>query len=498
MLDAPRRLNAALLDRPLRPTPRILQFGGGNFMRAFFDSAVDRMNEDLGTDWGIVIIRSVSEPGEGSLNDQDGLYTMIERGLDEEGREREAVRVVRSVVGELFAGIDWWRILALARNPDIRLVTSNTTDAGLALDRWDLYADTPPRSFPAKLTRLLHERWKFLGGRRGSGWQVLPCELSDRNGETLAMLVRRQAECWALEEDFLDWLAGANSFYNTLVDRIVPGFPHRDAARLRRDLGYDDRYMVVAEPFRLLAVERRKGQPDLLPPLAAHDPATVITDDLAPLRARKVSILNGSHTALCPIALLAGFDTVREAVAAPAGARFLSVLLDTEILPGLDGPPEALRRYGQAVLRRFANPFVEHRWHDIALNALAKFRVRLLPHLLARTAATPAAPSPLIELSLAGWLAFYRGDFAAAKRYPPRDGSNVLERMAAITALDDGSASGPEAMVSAFLSELLFWEVDIDNPARRQSVTALYRRITGAALTPDRLLDIIDSLAAPP
>jgi tagaturonate reductase len=295
---SPKQLDASFSPQLVRPMPRILQFGGGNFMRAFFDMKVDLMNEAIGGDWGILIVRAVADGIDQTLNDQNGLYTVIERGLDESGCVVSKPRIVSCVRGEFFAQRDWDAIRGLARHPEICVVTSNTTDAGIALNPWDIYDDRPPKSFPAKLTRLLHERWKYLGHNRNSGWQIIPCELIADNGTILGQLVEQQAQIWGLESGFLEWLKSKNTFYNTLVDRIVPGFPHGEERELADELGYIDRFMVVAESFHFLAIEKRKDQPDLIFPLAKHDPHTVITDDISNYRAAKVSILNGAQTAL--------------------------------------------------------------------------------------------------------------------------------------------------------------------------------------------------------
>jgi tagaturonate reductase len=278
---SPKQLDASFSPQFVRPTPRILQFGGGSFMRAFFDMKVDLLNEAIGGDWGILIVRAVADDLVESLNDQDGLYTVIERGLDEHGCEVSKPRIVSSVRAEFFAQRDWDAIRGLARNPVIRVVTSHATDAGFALNPWDIYDDRPPKSFPAKLTRLLHERWKYLGHIRNSGWQVIPCEPIEGNGTILGQRVEQQARIWGLEPGFLDWLKSRNAFYNTLVDRIVPGFPHGEERELADELGYIDRFMVVAESFHFLAIEKRKDQPDLTIPLAKHDPHTVIAEDIS-------------------------------------------------------------------------------------------------------------------------------------------------------------------------------------------------------------------------
>lgn len=489
----PKQLDASFLGERVRPRPRILQFGGGNFMRAFFDLKVDLMNEASGSDWGIVIIRAIAEDLGQNLNDQDGLYTVIERGLDNHGREVSEPHIVSAVRAELFAQRDWDTIRGLARHPEIRVVTSNTTDAGIALDGWDMYADRPPKSFPAKLTRLLHERWKYLGHARNSGWQVIPCELIEDNGGRLSELVTEQARIWGLESDFLEWLHSANTFYNTLVDRIVPGFPVGEEQSLADELGYQDKYMVVAERFHFLAVERKVGQPELVLPLAEHDPGTIITENVNLYRSRKVSILNGAHTALCPLALMAGFKTVRSAVDCVVGSHFLTILLEQEIMPRLPEPRDVLASYASTVLQRFANPFIQHRWHDIALSGLAKFQVRLLPHLLAGINGR-GEPPRLLVLSLAAWLAFYLGRFPAAASLPPRDTVEVIGRIREIGALDNGTSRGRLDMVTAFLQEATLWGANMDSRILRHAVADCYGMLTQKRFDTARFEQVVASL----
>lgn len=453
-----------LIGRP-RPTPRILQFGGGNFLRGFIDWKIDRMNEAAGTDWGIVILRSVGGRDGSALNDQDGLYTVVSRGLDATGTARTETRLVAAVRGEIDCFAQWARVLDLAVRPEIAVILSNTTETGITFDPAARATDAPPASFPAKLTALLVHRWRVLGPE-APGWQVLPCELTDRAGDAVAALVRDHARAWGLPQEFLDWLNARTTFCNTLVDRIVTGAPKPDRDALESQLGYRDACLTTTELFHFLAIEQRPDQPALTLPLGAHDPGTQIVADVTPVKLRKVAILNGAHTALCPLALLAGVPTVGEAMAIPAASRFLTQLLDQEVIPVLDLPPDDCTDFAAEVLRRFANPFIQHHWHDISLNAAAKIRARLLERFAAHEARGLRAP-PRLTLSLAAWVVFYLGRFPGAGHLPPRDTAEV---MAAVSDLQ--TVTAPDALAQAVLGEVRLWGRSIDTPTLRPALAA--------------------------
>ncbi|NUB06899.1 tagaturonate reductase [Azospirillum sp. Vi22] len=481
------RLNASFLNgRPRPTTTRIVQFGEGNFLRAFFDWKVDRLNEATGGDWGVTVVRPIPGGFPQTLNEQEGVYTVLSRGVDEAGRKVSQARLIGCVRNEIAAHGEWASVLELARDPNVTVVVSNTTDAGIAYVPSVAYADEPPVSFPGKMTRFLHERWKAFDGAPEAGLQMLACELIDHNGEELKRIVLLHARDWALEPAFIEWIETANAFYNTLVDRIVPGFPRAEADDLRRELGYDDSFMAAAELFHLFVIERKEGMPALRLPLGEHDEGTVVTADVTPYKARKVAILNGAHTGLCALALLAGVETVGEAVSDPAGARFLDRLLNEEVIPFLTLPKPELEDFAAAVLRRFRNPYIRHLWHDISLNGLVKYQTRNLDRLLAYRERF-GRPAPLMSLSLAAWLAFYLGRFPGAATLPPRDSAEIVERVRAIGALDDGTPAGLEAMVAAYLGETAFWGRSIDDRSLRAQVMEDIRFLTDEPFTFARL-----------
>ncbi len=487
-------IGAVHLGGRARPTVRVLQFGEGNFLRAFVDWKIDRMNEAGGLDWGVAVVRPIAGGNPHTLNEQDGLYTVLSRGVGDDGQAVSEARVVACVRRELPSHEDWAGVLALARDPDITVVISNTTDAGIAYVPTVKYDDQPPVSFPGKMTRLLHERWQAFGGKPEAGWQMIACELIDHNGDELRRIVLQHAHEWGLEPAFITWVEQHNAFYNTLVDRIVPGYPRAEADKLEAELGYRDMFMTATEVFHFFVIEQKPGQPDLRLPLAKYDAGTIVVPDVSPYKARKVAILNGAHTALCPLSLISGVETVGEAVTTEVGARFLDRLLGEEVVPFLSLPKDELATFAAAVRRRFANPYIRHLWYDISLNGLVKYQTRNLERLEAYIARN-GKPAPLQTLSLAAWLVFYLGRYAGADKLPPRDAPDILVRIKAIAALDDGSAAGCEAMVTAYLREVAFWGKSIDTPALRAAVAADFSTLTAEPMSFARLGKLIEARA---
>ncbi len=341
----------------------ILQFGGGNFLRAFADLFVHEANLAGQTAGRVVVVQSTKSNRAELLNAQGGRYHVAIRGL-EGGEEVERVERVESISRALVAKAGWEAVLGVGRSADLRLIISNTTEAGYALDPDDRAEDGTPRSFPAKLLSVLHAR--FEAG--GAGVTVLPCELVEQNGDRLLGLVLEQAQVWGMEETLTEWLQHEVFWLNTLVDRIVSGRPEA------HPLLAEDALLTAAEPFALWVIEEKGGAASLF-----DHPALQRVRDVRPFSLRKVRILNGAHTALVCKALPLGIETVREAVLHPEIGPWLRALVFEEIVPTLEGQVEGPERFGEQVLERFANPFLDHRLADIALHHDAKVQVRLMP-----------------------------------------------------------------------------------------------------------------------
>jgi tagaturonate reductase len=341
----------------------VLQFGAGRFLRAFADLFIHQANAQGQAVGRVAVVQSTGDDRAGGLNRQGGRYHVIVRGL-EAGAVVDRVEPVESVSRAVVASAQWDDVLALARSPQLKLILSNTTEAGYGLDPADHPGDAPPRSFPAKLLAVLRAR--FEAGL--PGLTVVPCELREHNADVLQGLTAQLARDWALPATFQAWLAGSCVWLNTLVDRIVTG-PPREHPLLSQDA-----MLTVCEPYALWAIQDKPRAWRFL----TH-PAVVWARDVQPYFLRKVRILNGAHTALVIRARGRGFTTVREAVSDPELAAWLERLLFEEVVPTLEGRVEGPKEFARQVLERFRNPFLEHKLADIAVHHESKVQVRLTP-----------------------------------------------------------------------------------------------------------------------
>lgn len=437
---------------------RIIQFGEGNFLRAFVDWQIDLLNEHTDLNSGVVIVRPIQSDFPPSLSTQDGLYTTIIRGLNEQGDAVSDARLIRSVNREISVYSQYDEFLRLAHNPDMRFVFSNTTEAGIGYHAGDKFDDAPAVSYPAKLTRLLFERFTCFNGAADKGWVIIPCELIDYNGDALRELVLRYAREWALPAAFIAWLNDANTFCSTLVDRIVTGYPRDEVAELEAGLGYHDSFLDTAEHFYLFVIQ---GPESLAAELRLDQyPLNVlIVDDIKPYKERKVAILNGAHTALVPVAFQAGLDTVGEAMNDAEICAFVEKAIYEEIIPVLDLPRNELHSFASAVTGRFRNPYIKHQLLSIALNGMTKYRTRILPQLLAGQKATGKLPARL-TFALAALIAFYRAE-RNGERYPVQDDAHWLERYQQLWTQHHDKQVTTRELVSSVLSVSEHWEQDL-------------------------------------
>ncbi len=376
----------------------VIQFGEGNFLRGFADDFLDMMNRQGLYEGRAVIVKPTPRGNLDKFTAQNCRYHLVLRGM-ENGQAVSRTREIASVSRCVNPYTDFDAYLALAANPDFRIVISNTTEAGIAYDECCRFTDRPALSFPGKLTQLLYERFR-LGLR---GFVLLPCELIDDNGGALKRCVLQYARLWELGEDFARWIETENVFCNTLVDRIVTGFPKEDAADLCKEIGCDDLLLDTAEPYHLWAVE---GDFESEFPLQRAGINAVWTDDIAPLKKRKVRLLNGAHTVTVFPALLCGVETVGDCLKDPQVCAFLQTWLRRYALPVLGETPDN-EAFAAAVLERFANPYIRHLLASIALNSVSKFAVRVAPtaadwHALHGDWPRPAA------LSLAALIYYYK------------------------------------------------------------------------------------------
>jgi tagaturonate reductase len=442
---------------------RILQIGDGNFLRAFADWMIDVANGAGVFNGEVTIAQPLARGIADRLNEQNGLFTVLLRGV-QHGAAVETKRIVSCVKEALNPYTQWDAMLAVAQDASLRFVISNTTEAGIAYADEALVDGRCPDSFPAKVTALLLARFKALGGTPQSGLVFLPCELIEANGSKLQKFVLQYAQQWALPAEFIAWVKAHNVFCNTLVDRIVPGFPAAEATVLYERFGYEDPLLVAAEPFLLWVIEGPSALAEEFP-LHRAGLDVVWTDDLQPYRTRKVRILNGAHTASSLAAFNAGLDTVRAMTEDPVVSKYLNKVMFEEIVPFVPLPEAERRAYAETIMERFANPSIRHELISIALNSVSKWQVRVLPTVKDYVASHGKAPAGL-SFSLAALLNFYHGRFVGNgdyeglrddHAYPIRDNADLLAIIDA--AWKDAGDLG--ALVNTLLADARLWGEDL-------------------------------------
>ena len=389
---------------------RVLQFGEGNFLRAFADYWFDMANEKAGWNGKCVLVQPIAQGLTQLINRQEGLYTLYLRGR-QNGEKVDAKRVISSMSRCLnpYEKQDYDAMMDVAAGEALEYIVSNTTEAGIVYDPSCRLEDCPPASFPAKLTQVLLHRWR--AGRPGV--VVLSCELIDNNGKELLRCVNQYIKQWGLEEGFARWVNGDCTFCSTLVDRIVPGRIRdaAEAARLEEENGYRDALIDVGEVFGVWNIEGPEWLAEKLPFRAAGLNCPVVPD-VTPYKKRKVRILNGAHTGFVLGAYLAGYDIVRDCMQDDVILGFMNRMLHEEVIPTLPLDRQDLEAFAAAVQDRFNNPFINHELMSITLNSTSKWRARNMPSLL-EYAQTAGKLPPCLAMSFAAYIAFYSSDIQA-------------------------------------------------------------------------------------
>lgn len=437
---------------------KVLQFGEGNFLRAFVDWMIDKANRDGIYHGSIVLCQPIAQGLKDMINAQDGVYTLAMRGA-ENGQPVENIEVITSVSRCINPYENYEDLMEIARSADLEVVVSNTTEAGIAYHAGDKLTDRPPVSFPAKVTAFLYERYKAFHGDPEKGLLFLPVELIDNNGAELKRIVLQYAQEWELDRDFTDWIDTANEFTSTLVDRIVTGYPRDEISYFEEKLGYKDNIIDTSELFNLWVIEGDKKWADKLP-VHKTDANVIWTDDVKPYKKRKVRILNGAHTSTVLAAYLAGFDIVGDFMKDDTVRTFMNDVIYKEVIPTLDLPKEELESFAAAVNDRFANPYIKHKLLDIALNSCSKFNARCLPSLLGYVGEKGTLPKCL-TFSLAAFIKFYQGEWKDGvytgtrkdgTEYALRDDEAVIRFFA-----DAWAGNNAEGTAEAVLSNKDFW-----------------------------------------
>lgn len=379
-------LSKKTIDKPNRPI-RVLQFGEGNFLRAFVDWQIDIANQTGLTDIGVAICQPIIDTDHkvlemiDLLHKQDNMYHVYLEGVENKQPKRD-VRLVKSIMDSFNPYVDYTKYEEYITSPDIRFIISNTTEAGIRYVEGDDLTAMPPKSFPAKMTALLHKRVDHFGGDHSKGLIIICCELIEDNGTTLHEYVLRHARYNNLSEEFIAWVENSCYFCDTLVDRIVPGFPHDTISEIKNEIGYNDNLVVKGELYHLWAIGG-SGYEILQKefPLDKAGLHVLFMPSIKQFRDKKVRILNGSHTGMVPIALQMGCETVMDAFNTPAIETFINNMVEEEVLPMIDDSIEELRLFAASILERFYNPYIKHQLKSISLNSLSKWEARNYPTL---------------------------------------------------------------------------------------------------------------------
>jgi tagaturonate reductase len=430
---------------------KVVQFGEGNFLRAFVDYAFQRLNKELDFNAGIAMVQPLEHGVVHMINDQDGLYTLFMNGI-KKGNKIQDIELITNVVKGINPYKEFDGFLDLAKEEELQFIISNTTEAGIEYIATDLPDMRPPVAFPARLTALLYERFKHFNADPAKGLTIIPCELINHNADTLKEIILKYNDLWNLDSGFKTWLLQSCTFHNTLVDRIVPGYPRNEIEEYNSKLDYHDNILVTAEPFFLWVIE---GDEELKKKLPFHktDLNVKIVDNMQPFRTLKVRILNGAHTAMVPFSLLYGNETVRETIEDNFTGQFVNSIL-TEIKGTLQMDRDETDSYAEEVMDRFRNPFIKHLLSDIALNSISKFKVRVLPSLLEHYKTHQQLPVNL-TFSLACLILFYKGSWDN-KSLPVKDSPEIIEQFSSAWQLPD-----MESVASAVLSNESFWGEDL-------------------------------------
>ncbi|MBS2098425.1 tagaturonate reductase [Carboxylicivirga linearis] len=445
-------LNSKTLNREEYPV-KILQFGEGNFLRAFVDWMINKANKEIDFNKGVVIVQPLENGLVPMLKEQDCLYHVKLEGV-KDGNPITSTEVIDCVQDAINPYSEYEKYQQYFLSPDLELVVSNTTEAGISrVENEDIYAK-PPKSFPGKVCQLLYQRYEHFNGAADKGVTFFCCELIEKNADALKEIVFELAEQNNLGEGFTSWLNENCHFCSTLVDRIVTGFPKDNIKEIQSELGYEDNLVVVGEYFHLWAIEAPQVVREKFP----FDKAglhVVWLDDMTQFRDKKVRILNGSHSAMTPVGLLSGHQTVMESFNDKLISDFIQNMVSEEVSPNIAGDPEALKQFADEILERFYNPYIKHYLKDISLNSTSKWITRDLPSVIDSLKRTGELPKRL-TFSMAALLVFYKGEYNGLT-FSVTDTPEYVE----FIQNEWQSDKSTDAKVEAILSNQQVWGVDL-------------------------------------
>ena len=448
-------LNKETADKNIRPE-KVIQFGEGNFLRAFVDWIIFNMNEKTDFNGSVVVVQPIEKGMIDMLNGQDCLYHVNLQGLDN-GEPVNSLTKIDVISRALNVYTQHDEFMRLAEQSEMRFVISNTTEAGIAFNPACKLTDKPASSYPGKLTQLLYHRYEYFKGDMTKGLIVFPCELIFLNGHKLKECILQYIELWNLGEDFKNWFLNACGVYATLVDRIVPGFPRKEIDEIKAKLGYDDNLVVQGEFFHLWVIEAPQAVAEEFPADKAGLNVLFVPSE-EPYHERKVTLLNGPHTVLSPVAYLSGINIVRDACQHPVIGKYINKVMYEELMETLNLPKEELQKFASDVLERFVNPFVDHQVTSIMLNSFPKYETRDLPGLKTYLARKGELPKGLV-LGLAAIITYYKGGVREdGAEIVPNDAPEIMSLLKELWATGD-----TRKVAEGVLAEENIWKSNLND-----------------------------------
>lgn len=447
-------INKRMFPKPERKI-KIMQFGEGNFLRAFVEWIIQDLNDKQAISSSVAVVQPMPTGRVKDLEAQDGLYTLRLEGI-ENGKKIKTSRIIDVIDDCLDPFEDYQKFLSYGESEDLQIIISNTTEAGIALDPSDTDFSACPKSFPGKLLALLKRRYEKFKGAPDRGLCIIPCELIDNNGDELYRCLTELAEVNKFDKKFIKWMQTCNYFTSTLVDRIVPGYPRDEIEEIQKETGYIDNNVVKGEIFHLWVLKKEEHIQAVFP-ANSTGLNVIFADDIKPYKQRKVKILNGSHTAMVPVAYLCGIDTVGDAMSHEAIGKFVRDFIFEEVNPTIDLPADQMTAFANSVLDRYRNPYIRHELMSIALNSTTKFKTRLLPTLKDYIRKTGDLPHHLL-FALAAFILFHKGKRGRAN-IALKDDPVYLERWRGVWADFDGDCN---KLVKTVLGWTDIWGEDIN------------------------------------
>lgn len=458
-------LNSKIVEKKTSKI-KVMQFGEGNFLRAFVDWIIQKMNDSGNYDGHVVVVQPLQFGRVSDLAKQDGLYTLYLQGIDngEVVRTHEVIDVLDDFINPY---TEYNKFLSYAESEDLEVVISNTTEAGITLDESDIDYSVTPKSFPGKVLTLLERRYEKFNGAEDKGLSFICCELIDNNGDELKKCVLALAKIKGHDAKFISWIENACHFTSTLVDRIVPGYPRDEIEEITKELGYIDNSIVKGEIFHLWVLAKEPHIEKIFP-CDKVGLNVIYAESIKPYKQRKVKILNGCHTCMVPVSYLYGIDTVKESIDDDVVGKFAREFVFDEVVPTIELPKDQMVAFANSVFERYLNPFVRHELMSIALNSISKYWARVLPTVKDYYRINGKLPLHAM-FSLASLIKFYggkRGEDTIALKDDP----SYLEYFASLNA----KGLNEEEMVKDVLAQTSMWGEDLNKFANMTEVVSGY------------------------